>query len=89
MPGALTPVGWRIVGGGSSFREGHADDELGTAAGARAVRVDAPAVQLDQPSRDREADAEPALRAVEPALALGEEIPDARQRLGPRRPRAA
>ena len=61
---------------------GQADDELAALVGAVAVRLDAAAVHLDQPAHQRQADAQPALRAVERAVDLGEQVEDARQHLG-------
>ena len=65
---------------GADRRQRHA--EGGAFAGAGAFGRHAPLVQLDQALHQREADAETALRAVEAALALHEELEDARQELG-------
>ena len=56
--------------------------ELGASPRTCAPRLHAPAVELHQPPRHREADAEAAGRAVEPLRALREEIEHVRQQLG-------
>ena len=75
----------RAAGGGGGRRrrrlaeDRQADDELAAVAEALAVRLDAAAVQLHQPVDEGEADAEPAVRAIQRAGGLHEKIEDARQ----------
>src|SRR6185369_17560175 len=57
------------------------DHELATAPRPLATNRDASAMQLDEPLRDREPDAEAALRAIERLIALHEQIEDVRQDL--------
>jgi hypothetical protein len=57
------------------------DRECRALADALALAPDRPAVQDDDALGEREADAEPALGAVERALALGEEVEDALEEL--------
>lgn len=64
------------------LEHGQPDDEAAPSTEAFALRLDAPVVQLREPAHQREPDAEPALRALEPAVALDEEIEDVRQQLG-------
>ena len=59
-----------------------ADDELAPLARPVAAGLDAPAVQLDQPLDQRQADAEPALRPHQRRFRLREHLEDARQHLG-------
>src|SRR6185436_19030911 len=57
------------------------DDELAAFPGAFAARLDTAAVQLRNPLYQRQADPQPALRAIETALALHEQVEDPRQQL--------
>ena len=68
------------VAGGRAERE--ADREHAAPAGSFARRLDAAAVQVDEPLHQGEADAEPRRRPVEPGLALHEQVEDPRQEIG-------
>ena len=60
---------------------GEPDDELAPLAGAVARRGDGAAVQLGERPDERQADAQPALRAGERAVGLGEEVEHPREQL--------
>ncbi len=68
--------------GGRRGERGQAHRERAAVSRARARRVHAAAVQLGDASDQGEAEPQAARAAVGPALALGEEIEDARQHLG-------
>src|SRR5262245_54771969 len=83
-----TRDGWRagrtgggtIVRGRQDAREAHG--ECGATPGALARGGDRAAVQLDERLHEREPDAEPAVSAVDRALALDEQVKDARDYVG-------
>jgi hypothetical protein len=75
-PGATTRGRWDHGLGFTRRQGGQPDDELGPTPGPRAMGVDVPPMELDQPLHDCETDAEAALGAVELGFSLGEEIED-------------
>ena len=77
VPPGRTGNGRRKLGRRGGQRQPH--DELAAAAGAGAVGGDAPAVQLDEPARQRQPDAEPALRALQRRRDLREHLEHRRQ----------
>ena len=68
--------------GPSAGGDRQAHDELAALARAVALRLDGAAVHLDQPLHQRQADAQPALRALQRPVHLGEHVEDAGQHLG-------
>ena len=61
---------------------GKEDDELAAASHTVAARRHCPAVQLDEPMHDRQAEAEPAVAPSRGRLALAERLEDMRQEIG-------
>ena len=71
-------AGASLVGAGIG---GQADGEAAALPRAGAGGLDGAVLQLDQPPDQREPDAQPALRPVEAALALDEQIEDVREQV--------
>src|SRR5262245_58927807 len=80
LPRAGDERGRRLLGRHGERRE--PDAELGTASDPVAPRLDSTTVELDHALHDGEPDPEAALRAVEPALDLREELEHALQHVG-------